>query len=119
MKSKEIIIQARQFMANLQRKLQDSGFLTVLLLDRGILEFKSGNHLRDSEEFPELIYKNDDIIIGVWASPDGWDFGGIYYISVDNPDYIDFVLAAIKHTNEISQETGENIEIGIGFEYNK
>ncbi len=116
MNDEEVRQKATKFMNLLKEKL--SPFYLVEFYNNTFgLSFKVDNDLCERTSLPSLSYNKDDIVISIWSC-NGWEFGGIYYMSINKPGNIDFVSAVLRCINDIIDETKENIEIGIGFEYN-
>ena len=114
MKHEEIRQKAIEFMEKLHDQLK-SRYAIELQYNRQV-QFKTGE-VEDLSDFPVLVLENEEVMINVWATTVGWDFGGIYYISISSPGNMGFVRDVLYIVDEIVKQGNENIEIGIGFEY--
>ena len=114
MKHEEIRQRAIKFMEKLHEQLK-SRYAIELQYNRKF-QFKTGE-VEDLSDFPVLVLENEEVMINVWATTFGWEFGGIYYISISSPGNMGFVRDVLYIVDEIVKQGKENIEIGIGFEY--
>jgi hypothetical protein len=111
----DIYLQSDRFLSNVLRKLRKIGYTDVEKnYDDVLMEWSNIGNVIDS--YPKLKYKN--MIMNVWA--DSWEAGGIYYLSSYEGEIdVKFASDLIKCINQVVQETGENVELGIEFSVGK
>lgn len=109
----DVAEQVTAFLTAVKDKLNQIGYKKVELTNGKGITWADGT--TDTDPYPALLHMGMQMT--VWADNNAWQDGGIYYLSAYVGSQIDvkFTRDLIACINEVVQETGQNVELGIEF----
>jgi hypothetical protein len=95
-------------------KEQSAFFLNEVKKKLNLIGYKK---VETTDEFQYLRLFHMGMQMTVWVDNNAWQAGGLYYLSAYMGSQIDvkFTRDLIACINEVVQETGQNVELGIEF----